>query len=210
MLPTLITIALLHWAILILPGFNFILVGQLAASGQRTTAMFAVAGMTTATLVWACLAVAGVGIVFTAHPLLRQVVQLAGGVYLLHLAWKLWRSGAAAATSAPVLMGKAAAFRVGFLTSALNPKIALFYGSVFATALPAHPSAQLVAAAVWMVYLNSVIWHCGLAVVLSQPGVQRAYLRHYQALNRVSGALVGVFGARLIASAVQEWRARAA
>ena len=61
MLPTLITIALLHWAILILPGFNFILVGQLAASGQRTTAMFAVAGMTTATLVWACLAVAGVG-----------------------------------------------------------------------------------------------------------------------------------------------------
>jgi threonine efflux protein len=107
-------------------------------------------------------------------------------------------------------MGKAAAFRVGFLTSALNPKIALFYGSVFATALPAHPSAQLVAAAVGMVYLNSVIWHCGLAVVLSQPGVQRAYLRHYQALNRVSGALVGVFGARLIASAVQEWRARAA
>ena len=80
MLSTLITIALLHWAILILPGFNFILVGQLAASGQRTTAMFAVAGMTTATLVWACLAVAGVGIVFTAHPQVRQVAQLAGGV----------------------------------------------------------------------------------------------------------------------------------
>ena len=79
MLSTLITIALLHWAILILPGFNFILVGQLAASGQRTTAMFAVAGMTTATLVWACLAVAGVGIVFTAHPQVRQVAQLAGG-----------------------------------------------------------------------------------------------------------------------------------
>ena len=78
MLPTLITIALLHWAILILPGFNFILVGQLAASGQRTTAMFAVAGMTTATLVWACLAVAGVGIVFTAHPQVRLVAQLAG------------------------------------------------------------------------------------------------------------------------------------
>ena len=210
MLPTLITIALLHWAILILPGFNFILVGQLAASGQRTTAMFAVAGMTTATLVWACLAVAGVGIVFVTHPQVRQVVQLAGGVYLLQLAWKLWRSDAAAASAAPVAMGHMAAFRVGFLTSALNPKIALFYGSVFATALPANPSAQLVAAAVALVYLNSIVWHCGLAVVLSHPGVQRAYLRHYQALNRVSGALVGMFGARLVVSAVQEWRTRGA
>ena len=30
MLETLITIAVLHWAVLILPGFNFLLIGQLA------------------------------------------------------------------------------------------------------------------------------------------------------------------------------------
>lgn len=69
-------------------------------------------------------------------------MQIAGGLYLLQLAWKLWCSGggnvqppaAGAAT-----LGPAAALRVGLMTSALNRKIALFYGSVFATALPASP-----------------------------------------------------------------------
>ena len=83
MMPTLLTIAVLHWAVLILPGFNFLLIGQLAASGRRSTAMAAVVGMTTATLLWALLAVAGVGIVFTAHPVIRQLAQVAGGLYLL-------------------------------------------------------------------------------------------------------------------------------
>jgi len=172
MLETLITIAVLHWAVLILPGFNFLLIGQLAAAGKRSTALAAVAGMTAGMLMWAILAVAGVGIVFTAHPAIRQLAQVAGGLYLLQLAFRLWRSGKAPDAAAAAVPTHAGALRVGFVTSALNPKIALFYGSVFATALPANPSAQLVAAAVALVYLNSVVWHCGLAVVLSQPGVQ--------------------------------------
>ena len=57
MLETLITIAVLHWAVLILPGFNFLLIGQLAAAGKRSTALAAVAGMTAGTLMWAILAV---------------------------------------------------------------------------------------------------------------------------------------------------------
>lgn len=201
MFASLTTIALLHWVVLLVPGFNFILVGQLAASGQRRTAMAAVAGMTSATLAWALLAVAGVGIVFTAHPAVRQVAQLAGGLYLLYLALKLWQSGAAPTEAGARPTGDAAAFRVGFLTSALNPKIALFYGSVFATALPAHPSVQLTVAAVALVYANSVIWHASLAFALSHPGVQRAYLRQFALVNRVSGAMVGAFGAKLIAAA---------
>ena len=71
MLQALITIALLHWAVLLIPGFNFVLIGQLAAGGTRRTALAAVVGMTSATLIWASMAVAGVGAVFAAHPYLR-------------------------------------------------------------------------------------------------------------------------------------------
>jgi len=208
MLAALATIAVLHWAILLIPGFNFVLIGQLAAGGSRRAALAAVVGMTTGTLLWALLAVAGVGAVFSAHPALRQVAQLAGGLYLLSLAWQLLRSGDAAPSAQDAAMGARAAFRAGFVTSALNPKIALFYGSVFATALPAQPPAWLVAAAVALVYANSWIWHGALAFLLSQPGVQRAYLRHHRLLTRASGLLVGAFGVKLIATAVQEWRGR--
>lgn len=206
MLTSLLAIAVLHWAVLVIPGFNFVLIGQLAAGGSRVAAMSAVAGMTTATLVWASLAVAGVGIVFAAHPTLRHVAQVAGGLYLLHLAVKLWRAGRQSPATAEPVLGTVAAFRAGFTTSALNPKIALFYGSVFATALPQDPSLLLVL----LVFANSVVWHSSLALLLSRPTVQSAYLRNYQALNRISGVLVGAYGAKLIGSALAEFRSRSA
>lgn len=210
MLTSLATIAVLHWAVLLIPGFNFVLIGQLAAGGSRRAAFAAVTGMTTATLIWATLAVAGVGAVFNAHPLLRQGVQLAGGLYLLHLAWGLFRAGGRTADAESRVLGSRAAFRAGFVTSALNPKIALFYGSVFATALPADPPAVLVLAAVALVYANSWVWHGGLALLLSRRGVQRAYLANFRALTRLSAGLVGLFAVRLLVTAVQEARSRLA
>lgn len=210
MLTSLATIALLHWAVLLVPGFNFLLIGQLAAGRSRRAALAAVVGMTSATLLWATLAVAGVGAVFTAHPALRQLAQLAGGLYLLYLAFGLLRSGAAPVPAGGEVPNAVAAFRAGFFTSALNPKIALFYGSVFATALPPQPALWQVAAAIGLVYANSWIWHGFLAFALSHAVVQRTYLARYRAFTRLSALLVGAFGLRLIIAAVQEARSRLA
>jgi len=44
-------IAVGHWAMLVIAGFDFVLIGQWAAGGSRGAAMSAVAGMTTATRV---------------------------------------------------------------------------------------------------------------------------------------------------------------
>jgi threonine efflux protein len=211
MLTTLITIAVLHWAVLLIPGFNFVLIGQLAAGHVRSKALAAVAGMSTGTLTWALLAVMGVGVVFSVHPVLRQVAQLAGGLYLLQLAFRLWgaRHHAPGATAQQVLT-HAGAFRAGFTTSILNPKLALFYGSVFATAMPAQPSLALSSSAVLLVVMNSVVWHTSLALVLSQPLVRRAYLRHAGRLNQLSALVVGAFGVRLLVTTVQELRTRIA
>lgn len=208
MLPSLLTIALLHWAVLLVPGFNLVLLAQLAGGQSRATAFAAVGGMTTATLVWGSLAVLGIGVVFSTLPMLRQGAQVAGGLYLLYLAYNLWRSGGSAPSVPPQTLSRSAAFRVGFMTSALNPKIALFYGSVFATALPPSPSWLHVVGAVAVVYLNSIIWHTSLAVVFSQKAVQRTYMRNFARFSKVSGAVVGAFGLKLIVGTLQELRAR--
>jgi len=209
MLSSLLAIALLHWAVLLVPGFNVVLLAQLAGGQSRAAAFAAVGGMTAATLAWASLAVLGIGVVFSTQPMLRQAAQIAGGLYLLYLAFNLWRSGASVASVPQGTLSNSAAFRVGFMTSALNPKIALFYGSVFATALPPSPSWLHVASAVALVYFNSVVWHTSLAVAFSQKAVQRAWLRNFARLTKVSGAVVGAFGLRLIVGTLQELRSRA-
>ncbi|TBW48231.1 lysine transporter LysE [Marinobacter halodurans] len=210
MLTSLLAIAVLHWAVLVIPGFNFVLVGQLAASGSRVAAFSAVAGMTAATLGWATLAITGVGVVFTSHAVFREAVQVAGGLYLLYLAFRLWRSDRQGTVTEASVLSAPAAFRAGFMTSVLNPKIALFYGSIFATVLPQDPGLPLMALSVLLVFANSAVWHSSIALLFSRHAIQTAYLRNYQALNRVSGVVVGAYGARLISSAASEFRSRVA
>jgi threonine efflux protein len=208
MLSTLLAVALLHWVILVTPGANVLVVSSLAASGSRAAACFAALGVTLVAGVWSALAVLGVGAVFTAHPYLRVALQVAGGLYLLHVAVRLWRAGGAIAPAGAAELAPFAAFRLGFLTNIMNPKSALFFGSVFATALPPDPNADLLAAVVVLVLFNALCWHLFLALAFSHPRVQAAYARQRAVLGRIASVLVGAFGLRLLVSALGELRSR--
>lgn len=210
MLSTFLTIAVLHWVVLATPGVNFVLIAQLAAGSARSVSLAAVAGITTVTFLWASLAILGMGAVFSVHPALRQGFQIAGGVYLCYVAWKLWRSPAAVAQEVTaVTTSRAAAFRMGFITNVFNPKTALFFGSVFATALPPSPGVGVLAGAVLLVWCNAVVWHVFLALAFSHGRIQSGYQRWRAAFNRGAGALVGAFGLRLLGATLLELRARA-
>ena len=206
MLPTLLAIALLHWVVLVTPGANVLVVTHLAAGGQRRAACCAAVGVTTVAVIWSALAMMGIGAVFAAHPYLRIAVQVAGGLYLLHVAVRLWSSQGGGAPAVAGRLSPLAAFRLGFFTNILNPKSALFFGSVFATALPPQPSAALLMAAVGVVLANALAWHLLLAFAFATAPVQAAYARQRTVLNRVASLLVGAFGLRLLAATGQELR----
>ena len=208
MLSTLLTVALLHWLVMITPGANVLLVSQLAASGDRRSACYAALGVSVVAVSWAMLAVLGVNALFAALPRLRFALQLAGGIYLCFVAIRLWSSGISDTEHRDRTLSPWDAFRLGFLTNILNPKSALFFGSIFATALPEEPGTSSLAAVVVLVFVNALAWHTFLALSFSHPRVQAAYLRQRRLLNRLAGALVGAFGLRLLTVTVDEMRSR--
>lgn len=204
MFYTLLTIFLLHWAALVIPGANVLVVSSLAANGSRTAACFAALGITVVAVIWSVFAVLGVNAIFAAHPFLRLSLQLAGGVYLIYMAVRLWRSGGNTDQSADFQMSNFAAFRLGFLTNITNPKSALFFGSIFATALPTDPSTTLLVTAVALIVANAFCWHMFLAFAFSHRPVQDFYVRQRTFISRFSSALVGAFGIRLLVGAFTE------
>jgi threonine efflux protein len=208
MLSTLFTIALLHWVVLVTPGVNMLLISQLAANGHRRAAAFAALGVTSVALTWSVLAILGVSAIFSAHPYLRQALQFAGGAYLIYVAIRLWRAGADLHGSVGKYLSPFAAFRMGFLTNIMNPKSALFFGSVFATTIPVEPTATMMVSAVCLSTANTFCWHMFLALAFSHHKVQATYARQCRMLNRVAGILVGAFGLRLLVATVEEIRAR--
>jgi threonine efflux protein len=68
----------------------------------------------------------------------------------------------------------------------------------------------MIASAVALVYVNALVWHLFLAVTFSHPRVQAAYARQLALFSKVSGAIVGAFGAKLIFSTLQEFRIKVA
>jgi len=205
MLSTFITIWLLHVAALLTPGANVLLVSHLAASGNRRSASYAALGVTVGAVIWSSAAVLGVSALFAAFPAARLLLQVAGAVYLLYVASRLWRSRApAASTSGPLAVGRA--FRAGLLTNLSNPKSALFFGSVFSAALPAGPSVTVLAAAVALVVLNALCWHLLLAFLFSRKVVQAGYAAQRGLFARLAGAVVGALGVSLLVASVREAR----
>lgn len=204
MLTTLLSVTLIHWLVLIVPGPNVLLVSQLGASGQRRAARYAALGVTVVAVVWAMLAILGVSAVFAAVPKLRFALQVAGGMYLCWVALRLWRAGSSPGETRAIRMTPWAAFRLGFLTNIMNAKSALFFGSVFATALPHEPTWALLAAVVALVLVNALVWHMFLAFAFSHPRIQAGYARQRGLLNRAAGAIVGAFGLRLLTATAAE------
>lgn len=116
------------------PGPNMVyLVSRSLSQGHRA-GIISLAGVAAGFLVHMFIAAAGITAVFMAVPLAYESLRWIGAAYLLWLAWQASWPGAAgsplepralAANSSPKL------FAMGFLTNALNPKIAVFYLSVF-------------------------------------------------------------------------------
>ena len=204
MTTTLFTVWLLYVAAMVSPGANVLLVSQLAASGGRESAWFAGLGVATGAGIWATCAVLGVNAVFQAFPSLRLALQIAGGVYLLYIASRLWRSSTAPLSGETRSVSRGAAFRLGLLTNVTNPKAALFFGSVFATSFPPEPGIALQGSAIALVVLSAICWYSLLAYLFSRPGITAAFSRVSLVINRAASLCLGGLGLGLLTSSLRE------
>lgn len=214
MASTLITLALLYLAALIIPGPNLLLLTHTAASSSRRAALGVALGITTGTFIWVAVAVFGVQQIFAAVPTLQLALKVVGGAYLLYLAIGMFRTfwitrGGAnavsdAATQSVQVSGvnesQLTHYRRGLLTNLTNPKSLAFWTSVAVVSV--DPNATLVTriAAVMMVGVMGFVWHIALAYVFSTAPAQRAYMRAKPVLLLVTGTVMTLFGGRLLLS----------
>jgi threonine efflux protein len=197
MLTTLLAICLLHWVGMVTPGPNILVVSQLAADADRRSAIFAALGIATCAVIWGLFALLGVKAIFGLHAHMRTVLQVVGSLYLCWIGIQLWRTGSVAGERQSRPLTALQAWRLGFVTNITNPKSALFFGSVFAAALPENPSLGLMLAIPVMLFVNAALWYSILAVAFSHERVRRTYAHYRRGIGRAAGVLMGVFGIRL-------------
>jgi threonine/homoserine/homoserine lactone efflux protein len=140
----LLLFALAALVMVLTPGPNMVyLVSRSLCQGHKA-GVISLLGVAAGFLVHMFIAAAGITAIFMAIPLAYETLRWLGAAYLLWLAWQALRPGSGGSPFEPRTLAADSPlklFAMGFLTNALNPKIAVFYLSVFPQFLhPEHGS----------------------------------------------------------------------
>jgi threonine/homoserine/homoserine lactone efflux protein len=115
------------------PGPNMIYLISRSTTQGRAAGVISLLGVVTGFLVHSCAATLGLTAILFAIPFAYTALKLIGAVYLIWIAWQTIRPGGEFVFSPKNLPHDSSLklFQMGLLTSALNPKIAVFYMALF-------------------------------------------------------------------------------
>ena len=186
------------------PGPSFVFVVRTAVAQSRTEGLAAALGMGVGAMVYGALAVLGLRTLMQDGGLLFTALKVAGGLYLVYLAWKIWSHAADPITveaGAAPAANPQKAFTFGLLTQLSNPKIVAVFGAVFAALLPANPEPWLYWALPPLIFLQETLLYSIVAIAFSATKPRAIYLSAKLWVDRAAAAFIGILGIRLIIEA---------
>jgi threonine/homoserine/homoserine lactone efflux protein len=197
----LLGLSLVHLLAVASPGPSTVLVIQTAAVAGRRGGLLAALAMMVGALAWATAALFGLQALFARFEWLYLAFRIGGAVYLVYLAVQLWRHARDPLPEMP----PAGAIRLtgwqGFLRALLlqlsNPKIMVFFGSIFLSLLPQNLPLWMDATVLAIVALNELTWFALLALLFSGGPARAFYRRAKFWLDRFMGGALALLGLRL-------------
>jgi threonine/homoserine/homoserine lactone efflux protein len=197
----LVGLALVHLLAVASPGPSTVLVVQTAAVAGRRGGLLAALAMMVGALLWATAALFGLQALFARFEWLYLAFRIGGAIYLIYLAMQLWRHARDPLPEIPVGLALRMTGWQGFLRALLlqlsNPKIMVFFGSIFLSLLPANLPAWMDATVLAIVAFNEFTWFALLALLFSGGAARALYRRAKFWLDRLMGGALALLGLRL-------------
>ena len=197
----LLGLALVHLLAVASPGPSTVLEVQTAAVSRRGGLIAAFAMMLGA-VAWAAAALYGLQALFAHFAWLYLVFRIAGGLFLIWLAVLIWRHARdpLPEIAAPVPGGDGRIFVRALLLQLSNPKIMVFFGSIFLSILPQDLPGWMQAAVLALVAFDEFTWFALLALMFSGNTARAFYRRAKFWLDRIMGGALALLGLRLALS----------
>ena len=177
------------------PGPGIVAISHAAFNLGRRGALPYALGLALGASAWCLVALLGLAVLFRTFPLALSLFHVAGGLYLLWIATKLWRH---ADDPLPEPSGAARGFAAGMALNLSNPKPGLFYASVLLSIFPDlqgfGASASVYAVALGM----ELFYYLSLASILSAAAIRTRYFAAKPWIDRIAALLITVLGLLLI------------
>lgn len=187
------------------PGPNILAVIGTSMSVNRASGMALAIGVATGSFTWALLTVFGLSAILATYASALLVIKIFGGLYLLWLAYKSFKSAASKHDiEAKELAGGRRTpfgyFQRGYIIQMTNPKAALAWIAIISLGLQEGAPLWVGAVIVLGTFALSIIIHLLYAVAFSTPVMVRIYGKARRGIQVVLGTFFALAGLRLLTS----------
>lgn len=185
------------------PGSSTMAIMGTAMSQGRASAVALALGVMTGSLFWAMLAAAGLSTLLTGYADALLVIKIAGGLYLLYLAYKSAKSALSADTlhaRTEVAAARSTLYRKGVLLHLTNPKSVLGWAAIMSLGLRPDASPHTLPAILAGCAVIGFIVFVGYALMFSTEIMGRAYQKSRRWIEGTLAMVFGYAGLRLLLS----------
>jgi amino acid exporter len=187
------------------PGPNVLAVIGTSMSVGRKSGIALALGVAAGSFCWAMLAAIGLTALLASYAYALTVIKIGGGLYLLWLAYKAFRSAASRhdieATTLSGATRSPFGYAVrGFTIQMTNPKAALAWIAIISLGLQENAPVWVGFSIVIGTSILSVLIHCVYALAFSTPVMVRFYSTARRWIQAALGAFFAFAGIKLLTS----------
>jgi len=190
------------------PGPNVLAVIGTSMAVSRTSGMAQGIGVAAGTLTWSTFSVVGLSAVIAAYGSALFAVKIAGGTYLLWLAYKSFRSALSNVDLDATVLGTkeqsaARYFQRGYIINMTNPKAAIGWIAIVSLGLEPNAPIWVGIAIITGTTMISLAVHTIYALLFSTPPMVRVYQKARRPIQGILGLFFVFAGHRLLTTEVQ-------
>ncbi len=185
------------------PGPNILAIIGTSMSVSRRAGIALALGVAGGSLTWGTLTAFGLAAMLSAYASALVFIKVAGGLYLLWLAYKSFRSAASIhdleAPKAREEQHSPLRYAMrGYLVQMTNPKAALAWIATISLGLQPGSPSWVAAAIVLGIFVLSILVHTLYAVAFSTPFMVSAYSRARRTIQATLGIFFAGAGLKLL------------
>ncbi len=189
------------------PGPNILAIMGTSMSVGRSSGLALALGVASGSMIWATLTALGLTAIIASYAILLTVIKIVGGLFLLWLAYKAFRSAASAHDIDAIVSddegrGLTGFFFKGLTVQMTNPKAALAWIAIVSLGMQAGAPAWVAVVIVVGTSILSLVCHVLYALAFSTPPMVRIYARSRRWVQGTLGALFTFAGLKLLTSRV--------
>lgn len=199
-----LTVVIVHLLAVMSPGPDFAMISRNSLLYSRKTGIYSAIGLAFGILVHVAYSLVGIGFVISQSIVLFSFIKFLGAGYLIFIGYKSLKAKPRKLNNYQLLerndMDRLAAIRMGFLTNALNPKVTLFFLSLFTQVI--SPKTPLFIQTLYGLEMSvmTFVWFTFVASVLSHQAVKIKFSSIHHHIEKIFGIILIALGAKIALS----------